>query len=176
MSVQLRAVQGVDEHRTMMQMAMDFISLCHSLNEVESVQEQTYIEHKLESLIANISRKFDNSVFVIRGLEAQAAYLKDMANSLLNKAKAAENAKDRLRGYLIRMGSINSNMLRGQIFKGSLYSKKSVEDVDLDRLPKEYKVEKIEIRPDKKLILKHVEEGRAVPGAVINTNIHLRIS
>ena len=175
MHTQLRAIQNTKDTSTLLEMAIRFIDLTQYYNEAESEVEQETIEDELEILLGKIARKFDSAVFALRNLEAQEQSFKDLANSIMNKGRAAENAKYRLKQYLIKIGSINPGMLKGQIFKGSLYTKNSVEEVDLDNLPDHYKVQKVEIKPDRKLILKDTESGITVPGVTITEKIHLRI-
>ena len=175
MHTQIRLEEPIKETRTLIQMAIDFLDLVQCYNESESEIEQEAIEKELKKLLVDTSVKFDNAVYVLRQLESQVEYFKKLTNSLTKKAKVAENAQRRLKNYLIEVGRVNSRMLKGEVFKGSLYSKKSVEEVDLDRLPKQYIIEKTEFRPDKKQILKELEAGIQVPGVKIQEKMHLRI-
>ena len=49
-----------------------------------------------------------------------------------------------------------------------------VEILDETKIPKEYYVEKIELRLDNRRILEELKEGKDIPGVVLQTNKHVR--
>ena len=176
MSTNLKLAQTPENTSTLIKMAIEFMDLIYYYNEAESEVEQAAVEKELNQLLHSAGRKFDNAVYVIRQLQSQADYFKELANSMTSKSKTAQNAIDRVKSYLIEVGKVNPQMLKGEVFKGNLYSRESVGEVDLEMLPDNYKIERIEIRPDKNQILLDKKNGITIPGVVLIRKDCLRIS
>ena len=49
-----------------------------------------------------------------------------------------------------------------------------VEILDESKIPKEYYVEKIELRLDKRRLLEELKEGKDIPGVALKRNKHVR--
>jgi hypothetical protein len=142
------------------------------------VSEEEPDNEAIADLLQQIASKFDNAVEAIEELKGRAQAAKELADKATARRKALENAQERIKNYLIWAGNINPLVLQGEVFKGSIYTKESVE-VDkeaLDVLPETLKRVKTIVEPDKKAIKERLLSGEEIPGAKLIVKQHLRIS
>jgi len=138
-------------------------------------EEAASYEKQIDNLIERMMEKFDNTVYVLKNLKNQAEYFRKLSAEFQRKAQVLENKVERIKSNLIRIAEYNPNAIVGNQFKGTIFQKASVAEVDLDRLPDKYKDVKTVIRPKKKEILNDWSEYGSIPGAEIKIKKHIRI-
>lgn len=128
---------------------------------------------QLERLQIERDTKIENVICWIKNLESDAAAIKEEANNLTNRAKKAENKAAELKIWL-------AGALGGQAFDSarcavSWRKSESVEIEDEKLIPNEYKIPKIEYKPDKTYIKNMIKSGTAVPGCKVVQKLNAQI-
>lgn len=127
---------------------------------------------KLEQLQCDRDTKVENIACWIKNLLSDADQLKQEADKLLQRKKAAENKADSLKRYL-------SIFLDGEKFKTAKVSvsyirSKSVDVYDTSLIPEEYLRYK-DPEPNKTALKEALETGVNIPGAQILTKQNIVI-
>lgn len=130
---------------------------------------------RLEALEAERDKKISNIACWIKNLDAEAKALKEEKTNLANRQRITENKAESLREFL-------KNYLNGAKYKDSKVSisyRKSTstefdDDLDLNKLPEEYK--KVTIEPSKSAIKEALQNGEEIKGChlVENNNMIIR--
>ncbi len=132
----------------------------------------------IEAMELTIKAKSHNVTAFILNQESEIEQLKQAEKRMANRRKSLENAKERMREYLL------ANMMDNRIFEIECPEWKvkvakcppSVELVEgaEELLADEFVRIKVTKSPDKKAIKKALKEGKEIPGAALITKTTLR--
>ena len=162
-------------------MATQLIMLGFELNELYNVEEpdDELIEQKeaaMDEIVLAAGAKFDDAVFVLNDMQSRIDTLAGFIANLQKKKKSVANGMERLKGYLKFIGLANPQAIKGEAFKGSVYTKPSVDDdYDVSKVPDQYFKETTTQRLIKKMVLDAFKVGEEVPGTHVTVKEHLRI-
>lgn len=128
------------------------------------VKEKEFTEKAVA--VATVYRKFDNEISLY---ESEIKRLQDYKKRL-------ENCRDRVKENLsIACERVGIEKIDGMYANISFRSSESVEIDDINLIPKEYLVEKVEFKPDKTAINKAIQSGIEVQGAHIQPHKNINI-
>ena len=159
-------------------------SLYELTSDLKELQEIDFTEtdrDEVEAVKAAIKEQIVNKgtgiIAVVRNLEADTEAIKTEIKRLQDLKKSKENRIENLKKYTkecleeadikkvsTALGNISIRKLPG-----------SVEVVEEDSIPKEYKKEVVTVTVDKKSILADLKEGVVVPGVTLKTGTSLTI-
>lgn len=128
---------------------------------------------RLGGLLMEKSQKIENIALWIKNLESDALAFKAEKEVFADREKAAKNKADQLKNYL-------AYALEGQKFSTgkcavSFRKSEQVEILDVEKIPLEYLVETVEVKPDKKTIKALLKEGREINGCRLVENLNTQI-
>lgn len=141
---------------------------CVDLETGEIIDEQAF-----EALQMERNEKLENIALWVKNLTSEAEALKAEEKAFYDRRKAAEKKAESLKRYL-------AQQLKGQKFTTtrtsvSFRKSSSVEVLDIDKLPTEYRKEVHTFVADKTEISKALKAGQEVDGAVLVQSINLQI-
>lgn len=141
---------------------------CVDLETGEILDEQAF-----EALQMERNEKLENIALWVKNLTSEAEALKAEEKAFAERRKSAEKKAESLKRYL-------SQQLNGQKFTTtrtsvSFRKSSSVEVLDLDKLPAEYRKEVHAFVADKTEISKALKAGQEVEGAVLIQSLNLQI-
>jgi hypothetical protein len=141
----------------------------------ESMGELTpELEAALEINLDNFNAKAEGYVKAIKNYKAEQDAIAEEIKKLQAKKKTCENAIDRMKDALkTAMVVFDTPKVQAGVFKISLTTSKSVNIVDEDAIPQDYKKVKYEV--SKTDIKKAIEAGETVEGAEIVENKSITI-
>lgn len=127
----------------------------------------------LDSLMMQRTEKLESVALWIKNLESDALAFKAEKEVFADREKAAKNKADQLKNYL-------AYALEGQKFSTgkcavSFRKSEQVEILDVEKIPLEYLVETVEVKPDKKTIKALLKEGREINGCRLVENLNAQI-
>lgn len=160
------------------------MSLYELTSDLKELQEIDFTEAEAEqvdeikaAIKEQIETKGTGIIAVVRNLEADTEAIKTEIKRLQDLKKSKENRIENLKKYTkdcleeadikkvsTALGNISIRKLPG-----------SVEVVEVDSIPKEYKKEVVTVTVDKKSILADLKEGVVVPGVTLKTGTSLLI-
>lgn len=160
---------------------MSLYELTSDLKELQDIDFTEIEAEQLEVVKAAIKEQIVNKgtgiIAVVRNLEADTEAIKTEIKRLQDLKKSKENRIENLKKYTkecleeadikkvsTALGNISIRKLPG-----------SVEVVEVDSIPKEYKKEVATVTVDKKSILADLKEGVVVPGVTLKTGTSLLI-
>ena len=164
-------------------MGMNLYELCSEYKDAEktlsdcSLPEEV-IADTLEGLKYPLEEKCKAVAMVIRNMEADAKAIKDAADSMLARAKAAENRAKHLKGYLqSAMEATGITKIESPYFVISLRNNPESVVIDAEsQIPADYMREvPATYSPDKTLIKKAIQDGYEVPGCHLTRTQSLQI-
>lgn len=121
-------------------------------------------------------QKAEDYGHAILNLKAMAAAAKAEKDRLANLQKFYENECERLENALTRaMQVFDRPKVENGSMRLSLRHSVATEVDDLDQLPSEFKITKVEVVADKTAIKKAIQSGEDVPGAHLVENVSLQI-
>ena len=132
----------------------------------------------LESLSGDIETKAQSVAFVVRGMEAEAATVKQWARDASERAKLIEARAERLREYLSsNMQACGITKISGPGITLSFRASHAVVIDDAEQIPREYMRQKPapEPEPDKPAIAAAIKLGEVVAGARVETRQTLQV-
>lgn len=158
------------ENQKMVMQYIDALSLAEADPETLTEEERETVgklEAVKEEINNMIKEKSGNIIALYKTIEMYEESFEKEEKRFKEKKNIAKNKKENLKGYLLdAMESLGIEKLETN--KGNITKRKSpesVEIIDLDRLPAEFKKTKIIVEPDKTLIKKHTKEtGELVEG------------
>lgn len=141
---------------------------CVDLETGEILDEQAF-----EALQMERNEKLENIALWVKNLTSEAEALKSEEKAFYERRKAAVSKAESLKRYL-------AQQLKGQKFTTtrtsvSFRKSSSVEVLDLDKLPTEYRKEVHTFVADKTEISKALKAGQEVDGAVLVQSLNLQI-
>lgn len=133
--------------------------------------EPEFIRDTLEGIQGEFEDKVENVLKLIKNEQAYADSLKAEAKSFSDRAKASENNIQWLKSYLVSSMSIaGMKSVRAGVMSVSLREpSKSVEVIDVNKIPVDYVDYETTVKPDKLAIKKLLEAGQEVPGCELKT-------
>lgn len=134
---------------------------CYKKIEECSEGAKEYIEIKLREI--NLLKSF------LPWMEEEMKRLKELKESRENKI---EKGKERI-SYLLQQAKIEK--MNTEFNKLSFRSSESVEILDEDKIPEQFRKIKTEIKPDKTAIKEAIKAGKTVPWATIVEKQNLQI-
>ena len=160
---------------------MNLYELTSDLKELQDIDFTEVDAEQLEAVKAAIKEQIVNKgtgiIAVVRNLEADTEAIKTEIKRLQDLKKSKENRIENLKKYTkecleeadikkvsTALGNISIRKLPG-----------SVEVLEEDSIPVEYKKEVITLTIDKKAILSDLKEGGVVPGVTLKTGTSLTI-
>ena len=160
---------------------MNLYELTSDLKELQDIDFTEADTEQLEAVKTAIKEQIANKgagiIAVVRNLEADAEAIKVEIKRLQDLRKSKENKIENLKKYTkecleeaeikkvsTALGNISIRKLPG-----------SVEVLEEDSIPAEYKKEVTTIKIDKKSILADLKEGVVVPGVTLKTGTSLTI-
>lgn len=128
---------------------------------------------RLGNLQMERSQKIENIVLYIKNLESDALAFKAEKEAFADREKAAKNKAEQLKNYL-------AYALEGQKFSTgrcavTFRKSEQVEIMDADKIPLEYLVTNVEVKPDKKTIKALLKEGQEISGCRLVENLNPQI-
>ena len=116
---------------------------------------------QLERLQIERDAKIENVICWIKNLESDAVAIKAEAKSLTDRANKAESNATELKDWLV--GALGGQKFDSPRCAVSWRKSESVEIEDEKKIPNEYKIPKIEYKPDKTYIKNTIKSGRMSP-------------
>lgn len=155
------------------ELAENYNELLALLDNEEATAEE--LADTLDGINDAIEVKVDNICRMRKYLEGKVEVYKAEAKRLTALAKQDENNADSMKNYLDeQLKRMNIKKMDTELFKLSYRKSDSVNVIDLDAVPEEYK--RITIALDKTAIKKAIKDGKTVNGAelVVNQNLQIR--
>lgn len=144
----------------------DYLALQEMAQNAETAEDMQALEDTISSIADAIEVKGENYAKLIKCLDADNDGIKKEISRLQKAKKANENLANRLKANMDEsLKAVGSDKLKCGTFTFSYRKTKSVEILDLDALPSDYKA--IEYKPDKNAIKKAINDGEAVAGAAL---------
>ena len=135
----------------------------------EETGELMTLEQALDQLQMMKTEKVENIALFIRNLDAESVALKAEEERFAKRRKAAEAKSERLRAYLLsaltKEDGTTEKVKTTRVNVSVRLSGPSVVFTDESLLPMEFKIQKIEVKPDKASIKEVLMRGIEVPGA-----------
>lgn len=135
----------------------------------EETGELMTLEQALDQLQMMKTEKVENIALFIRNLDAESVALKAEEERFAKRRKAAEAKSERLRAYLLsaltKEDGTTEKVKTTRVNVSVRLSGPSVVFTDESLLPMEFKIQKIEVKPDKASIKEVLSRGIEVPGA-----------
>lgn len=135
-----------------------------TISQALAVKEKEFTEKAIA--VATVYRKFDNEIALY---DQEIKRLQDYKKKL---EKCRDKVKENLSNACQIVGLEKIDGLYAHI---SFRASESVEIDDLTLIPKEYLIEKVEIKPDKTAIKKAIQSGIEINGAHIEKKHNLQI-
>lgn len=144
----------------------DYLALQEMAQNAETADDMKALEDTISSIADAIEVKGENYAKLIKCLDADNEGIKKEISRLQKAKKANENLVNRLKANMDEsLKAVGSDKLKCGTFTFSYRKTKSVEILDLNALPSDYKA--IEYKPDKNAIKKAINDGEAVAGAAL---------
>lgn len=121
--------------------------------------------------------KLENIALYAKNLASEASAIKEEEIILATRRKRLESKCERLKGILINaMKEDGNKKISSPRFEAVLRESKKTEITDMEKIPEEFIVTKVEKNPDKTAIKKAIEAGQEIAGAsvVMNTTITIK--
>lgn len=155
------------------ELAENYNELLALLDNEEATEEE--LMDTLNAINDALEVKVDNICRLRKYLDAKAKVYKEEAKRLTALARQAENSVDSMKRYLDeQLKRMDIKRMDTELFKLSYRKSDSVNVLDLDAVPDEFK--KVTVAADKTAIKKAIKDGVEVTGCelVINQNLQIR--
>ena len=137
------------------------------------IDEET-LNDTIESF--GVEDKLEDYCKLIRQLGADISVLKAEKALIDQKIKRADNTTERLKNNILRFfESTATEKQKAGTFNIALRKAESVNVINLDEIPGEYKITEITYKPDKNSIKAAIKLGKEIPGAEIQINKSINI-
>ena len=142
-------------------------------NSWELTEEE--INQQLDILHTELHEKENGVYWFYKNLDSKinlAKEYKDKADGVIKKLKYTQK---RLKGLVVEAYGASGQLPAHDEFNPiKIGEMGKVEILDETKIPKEYYIEKIELRLDKRRLLEELKDGKDIPGVVLQTNKHVR--
>jgi hypothetical protein len=133
------------------------------------------IDEQLDALHTELHDKENGVYWFYKNIDSKIALAKeykDKADLVMKKLKYTQK---RLKGLVIEAYAASGQLPAHDDFNPiKIIQMGRVEILDESKIPKEYYVEKIELRLDKRRLLEELKDGKDIPGVTLQTNKHVR--
>ena len=120
--------------------------------------------------------KLENIALYVKNLASEASAIKEEETILATRRKRLESKCERLKGILINaMKEDGNKKMFSPRYEAVLRDSKKTEILDMEKIPEEFIVTKVEKNPDKTAIKKAIEAGQEITGASVVTNTTITI-
>ncbi len=159
----------------------DLLDLLEMINNGEAYNEDGSLNEVFEEQLQLTKKEFDNKAvsygYVIKSLEDKEELFDKEIKRLQNAKKYYQNSKERVKQAITdAMIKFGIEKVEGDKLTLSLRKSTSVDIVNIDELPNEFKRTKIEILPDKVKIKNAItKDGEKVQGAELVERKNLQI-
>ena len=128
---------------------------------------------RLGNLQMERSQKIENIALWIKNLESDALAFKAEKEAFADREKAAKTKAEQLKNYL-------ADALAGQKFSSNrcavtFRKSNKVEVLDVEKIPLEYLVSKVEVKPDINTIKSLLKEGQEISGCKLVEKLNTQI-
>lgn len=131
---------------------------------------------ELEELKEERGKKLENIALYVKNLVAEVDAIKEEEKRLAERRKRLEGKSERLKGILISAIKEDGNKkISSPRVEAVIRDNDKVEIDDLEKVPAEFIVEKVEKSADKMAIKKAIKAGAEVSGATLTTNTTISI-
>jgi len=149
------------------------LNLASALEDGELTQE---LETALSINQNELQEKAINYAYAIKSIEDDLTSINEEIKRLQAIKTAKSNAVDRMKESIRNaMNIYGIEKVTSPTLNLSFRKSESVEIVNLDQIPDNYKVEKVTVSPDKTRIKQAIKDGKEIEGAVLNINYNLQI-
>lgn len=135
------------------------------------------VEDSLQHMEGELNEKIENIIAFIRSLEGDVAVIDNEITRLQNRKKGINNKVNALKQYIedcLRL--INLKKVKTSLNTVSIQlNPPSVEILDEDKIPEEFKIKETTVKIDKKAILKLLKEDVKIDGVEKRQTESLRI-
>lgn len=152
---------------------MQLYEITENLKQLSQMIEDGVDESQLIDALNDVNEAFEEKaksiLFLIRNIEGNIELSKIEESRLSNRRKSMEKQLDSIKSYLImNMAESGKTKIDNGVIKASyIKPKPSLMLSDESVIPDEYRVPKVTISIDKKLLLADLKEGKEVKGASI---------
>lgn len=152
---------------------MQLYEITENLKQLSQMIEDGVDESQLIDGLNDVNEAFEEKaksiLFLIRNIEGNIELSKIEESRLSNRRKSMEKQLDSIKSYLImNMTESGKTKIDNGVIKASyIKPKPSLMLSDESVIPDEYRVPKVTIAIDKKLLLADLKEGKEVKGASI---------
>lgn len=151
----------------------EYEKLLRAFDACEDDTQEADIENALLACADQIEEKLENCAWMYKQLEAESEAYKKEAERLTLKAKYRANSATRLKDYISLC--LQGKNIKTKTFTLSFRASESVEVLNPDLVPEQYKRVKTVIEPDKTLIKPDLKAGANIPGVQLVTKQNLQI-
>ena len=160
---------------TLFQIEQEYIQLAEALTD-NGGELTPELSQALEINQANLETKSTNYGLVIKQMEYEIDILDSELKRLQGLKKSRENAIDRLKHNISEaMKLYGYEKIETPVLKLSFRKSETVEIDNELQIPDDYKVTKVSVTADKKLIKEAIKEGLEIPGAHLEVHQNLQI-
>lgn len=157
------------------ELSQNYIHLLSLLDDSDELNKDA-IQETLEALGDSIEVKAENYCKIIRKYEAEREAIKNEVVRLTDRAAHIAKKVDILKESLAQnLQKTGKTKIEGSLFTIGFRKSSSVNVINIDHLPDEYKREVREVVADKALIKERIKFGVEVPGAEIVEKQNLQI-
>tara|TARA_R100001443_G_scaffold17258_3_gene27739 strand:+ start:5655 stop:6143 length:489 start_codon:yes stop_codon:yes gene_type:complete len=156
--------------RTLNQISNDIMLVQNSFE----LSEQE-IDEQLDALHTELHEKENGVYWFYKNIDSKISLAKEYKQKADLVMKKLKYTQERLKGLVVEAYAVSGQLPAHDDFNPiKIIETGKVEILDESKIPKEYYVEKIELRLDKRRLLEELKEGNDIPGVVLQTNKHVR--
>jgi len=147
------------------------------MNQIEQAEGEITpeMEDQLKINEGELQSKSIAYLSIIKDREAFVVQIDEEIKRLTALKKRNNNLVDRLKENILNAVNLFGT-IETKFNKFSIRKSESVEVLEVNELPKEYKVVKVTEQADKKAIKEALKNGKQIPGCSILTNSNLKIN
>lgn len=159
--------------KTLFEITQEVIELASLLEEGEFTPE---LEQQLAITRDELYSKAENYVKVIRSVEGDISVIDAEIKRLKELRDGKSKVVDRMKEAIsTAMTAFRVDKIETSLMKLSFRKSESVEILDENLIPEQYKLSRVVVNPDKILIKKLIKSGESVPGAEVVEKVNLQI-
>ena len=133
------------------------------------------IEQKLKVLFNELSQKEDHIYWLIKGIQRDVDLADDYIEKIQYEKKKRQNSIKSIKNMIIEAKASIGKMPKHSEFNPiKIMKSASVEIIDENKIPKQYWIEVITKKLDKKRMLAEMKRGTKIPGADIAKNPYVK--
>ena len=133
------------------------------------------IDEQLDVLHTELHDKENGVYWFYKNIDSKIALAKEYKERADLVIKKLKYTQERLKSLVIEAYKASGQLPAHDEFNPiKIMEMGKVEVIDETKIPKEYYIEKIELRLDKRRLLEELKDGKDIPGVVLQTNKHVR--